>query len=181
MSDKKDVLHVASIPGLAPEEQPVTREVDLTIDVRGNITRTVLGQMNSQVQITKPALEVAQGLRRICSNCAHFDQVKAQQVFQDAAKTQEGQTELRNLYANLLATDNLSGSIGTPQLDALAPLGYCHAFSAPGKDVIVHPLSNCPTQTPGFGDRFEAIDRAAIKRGDRGYDQIMKAAEGKTP
>lgn len=177
----KDVLHIANVPGLEPEEQPVTREVDLSVDVRGDKTGAALGQLTTSAQITKTAQEVASGLRRICANCKHFDQIKAQQVFEEANKTQEGQTELRHLYSNLIASDNLSGTALLKSIDDLYPLGYCHAFSKPGTDVIVHPLSNCPTESPhlGFSDQFQPIDRAAKKRGDLGYDSIMNRAAGK--
>lgn len=180
----RDLLHVGRLPGLEPEEQPVTREVDLAVDVKGSISGERLGQLNTIAQITKPAHEVATRLRRICFNCKHFDQDKARRVFEEAQKTQEGQTELRNLYGNLNPVGGLPRpATFTPTVGDLYPLGYCHAFSSPGKDMIVHPLSNCPTESPhlGFGDRFEALDRSAVKRGDAGYDQIMKRAEGKEP
>ena len=175
----KDVLHIANIPGVEPEEQPVTREVDLSIGVKGSLTGETLGQMNSSAQITRSALEVATGLRRICANCKHFDQIKARAVFEEASKTQDGQIELRNLYSNLMG-------IAAPLnvvIDDLYPLGFCHAFSSLGKDMIVHPLSNCPTESAhlGFSDQFQPLDRSAIRRGDLGYDAIMKRAAGEEP
>jgi hypothetical protein len=177
----KDLLHVAALPGLEPEEQPVTREVDLSIALKGDKTSESLGRINSTAQITKPAHEVAAGLRRICANCKHFDQAKAREVFAEADKTQEGKTELQNLYANLIASDDLSKATLLRSVDDLYPLGFCHAFSKVGTDVIVHPLSHCPTESShlGFSDQFTPIDRAAEKRGDLGYDEIMKRAAGK--
>lgn len=177
----KDVLKIAHIPGVEPEEQPTVREVDVAIDVRGSQDGKVLGQFGSQVEIAKPAGQLASEVRKFCINCKHFDQHKAMAVFLEAEKTAEGQQELRHLKANLLQLggSNLStvGSYGS--LDDFRDLGYCHAWSSVGKDMIVHPLSNCPTESPGWGDRFEAIDRAAKKRGGKAYDEIMLRAEGK--
>lgn len=175
-----DVLKIATIPGLEPEEQPVTREVDVSINVRGSITGETLGALGSQVAITETALDFAQNLKRICVNCKHFDRPKALEVFQEAIKTSDGRAELGNLRARLLDSDNLSA---TPDevftVDSeLAQLGVCRAISEITKsDVIVHPLGHCPVET--YGDNFRPIDRAASKRGDAGYDQIMQQAAGK--
>lgn len=185
MTDRES-LSIGAIPGLEPEEQPVVREVATSVALRGDKTGELLGRLNSRVEITKSAHEVASGLRRICANCKNFDRDKAQQIFSAAKLTQDGQVELRNLHSNLVA-ENLSGGAMGLSIDdvvnACWMLGYCHAFSKVDNDVIVHPLSNCPTESPhlGFSDRFEPIDRAAVKRGDAGYDQIMEAAQGKTP
>lgn len=177
----KDILKVANLPGLEPEEQPTVREVSVEVDVRGSVDGATVGRMGSQVEIAKTAGQLAQELRHLCVNCKHFDPLKAMVLFAEKEKTQDGQQELRNLKANLLqlSGSNLSalGSYGS--LDDFRGLGYCYAWSDATNDLITHPFSNCPTETPGWEDRFEPIDRAAEKRGDRAYDGILKRAEGK--
>lgn len=178
---EKDILRIGSLPGLEPEEQPTVREVEVAVDVRGSANGQTLGRMGSQVEIAKTAGQLASELRHLCTNCKHFDTAKAMEVFAASEKTEEGQQELRNLKANLL---QLSGSNLTAQgsygsLDDFRGLGYCHAWSSAGRDMIVHPLGNCPTETPGWEDRWAPIDRAAEKRGDKAYDGILKRAEGK--
>lgn len=174
MSDK-DILKIASIPGLEPEEQPVTREVDLPINVRGSLSGESLGSLSGNAQITESAGAFAANLRRICSNCRHFDKAAAQKVFAKYAETDAGKEELVNLGVNILQMNP-----DADLMDAMRELGRCGAFSeVRSADVIVHPLGHCPTQTEGFGDFFKPIDRAAVVRGDRGYDQIMKQAAGK--
>lgn len=176
----KDILKVAHIPGLEPEEQPTTREVEISLDVKGSRDGRVLGQVGSQIEITKPAGDVARELRHACANCKHFDTTKAMALFLEKEKTPDGQQELRNLKANLLQVSgaNLSTLGSSASLDDLKDLGYCHAWSSTDNEVITHPLGNCPTRD--WGDRFEPIDRAAEKRGDKAYDKILKIAEGKT-
>lgn len=169
----KDTIQVASLPGLEPEEQPITREVDLPIAVKGSLTGETLGALPAQAQIGGSAGEFAANLRKICGNCKHFDQIKAQKTFLEYSDTPSGQQELANLRANLLFLEE------DPHA-AMAQLGYCHAFSEIRKvDVIVHPLGHCPDTSYGFGDLFKPIDRAAEARGDHGYDQIMQQASGK--
>ena len=183
---KKDVLHIAAIPGLEPEEQPVTREAEVAVAVRGNRTGEILGHMNSATHITKTASEVAGEFRRLCGNCQHFDQRKALELFAQKTQTKDGQIELMRLHAQLIASDNLSAEAAgfLPTLADLAPLGYCHAVSADRTaktggqvDMIVHPLGGCATRD--YGDFFKPIDRAAARRGDKAYDHIMQKAEGK--
>jgi hypothetical protein len=172
----KDILKVASLPGVEPEEQPVTREVDLPITARGNLTGESLGTLAGAAEITETAGTFAQSLRKICSNCKHFDRAAAQRLFAKQALTPEGKKELINLGVNILQMDP-----GADLEASMRELGRCAAFSearAPD-DVIVHPLGHCPSDHYGFGDLFKPIDRAAEARGDKGYDLIMQQAAGK--
>lgn len=170
-----DTLTIGSVPGLEPEEQPVTREVDLPITVKGNLTGTALGALSGQAQITESAHEFASNLKKICSNCKHFDKTAAQKVFAEHAETPEGRAELVNLGSSILQMDP-TGDLS----EHMAHLGKCHAFSEiRGVDVIVHPLGHCPDTSFGFGDLFKPIDKAAEVRGAKGYDQIMQQASGK--
>lgn len=176
-----DILKVASLPGLEPEEQPTVREVGIEVGVKGSRDGKLLGTMGSQVEINKTAGQLASELRHLCTNCKHFDAVKAMAIFMAAEKTEEGRQELKHLRVNLLQLSgaNLVSAIPSNPLDDFRGLGYCHAWSSAGNDMIVHPLGNCPTESEGWEDRWAPKDLDAEKRGDKAYDGILKRAEGK--
>lgn len=165
----KDIIRVSQIPGLEPEEQPVTREADIQIPLRGSITGETLGAISTQFEETQSAHEFTEGLKRTCLNCKHFDNAKAQELFTESAKTADGQRQLNNLKVNLLQMD-----LG-PHDDfdsGMSQLGLCHAITEiDHKDTIVHPLGTCPVET--YGDNFKAIDRAAERRVEKLRDSIL--------
>lgn len=177
-----DIIKIASIPGLEPEEQPLAREVDAQIDVRGSRDGSMLGQMNSQVQSVSTAGEFANNLKRVCTNCKHFDVPKAQEVFAESSKSPDGRKELNNLRANLIVMSGAPiGDDGQADTDyALSCMGVCRAISEITKsDMIVHPLGFCPVET--YGDNFKPVDRAAAKRGEAARDGILLRADGRIP
>lgn len=178
-SPVSDIIRVANIPGLEPEEQPLAREADSAIPLRGNLTGEVLGNMNSTTEVMTTAGEFASNLKRVCANCKHFDTKRAQEVFAESTKTPEGRKELNHLKANLITTQGVAIVDGDHDVEsALSAMGVCHVISDITRtDVITHPLSFCPVQT--YGDNFKPIDRAAAKRGEQGRDKILRLAEGR--
>jgi hypothetical protein len=166
----KDIIRISQIPGLEPEEQPITREADIQIPLRGSLTGESLGVINSQFEETQSAHEFTEGLKRTCINCKHFDNVRAQQLFIESSRTADGQRELNNLKANLLQMD--LGSDDDDLDSGMTQLGLCRAITEiDKKDTIVHPLGTCPVET--YGDNFKAIDRAAERRVEKLRDSIL--------
>ena len=171
----KDIIRVSQIPGLEPEEQPVIRETDIQVPVKGSITGETLGTVGTRYEQTQSAHEFTENLKRICVNCKHFDNVAAQTKFLESAKTAEGQRELNNLKANLLQMD--LGPDNDDLDSGMSQLGLCHAITEITKvDTIVHPLGSCPVQT--YGDNFRAIDREAERRVNKLRDSILLGRDG---
>lgn len=166
---------------LEPEQQPVTRTVEMPAEARGTETGRV-GSMRGTIEIVQPAGIFAEDLRTKCCNCAHFDNPGFLLAKRRLESTAEGRRELNNLRAALLDTGNMAvrdmhadeeGDMNAEH--ALSTMGLCRAWGEIQKDeVAVHPLANCPSEQNLFKARGVEADR----RGSMAYDSIMRAADG---
>lgn len=166
---------------LEPEQQPVTRTVELPAPAVGTETGT-LGTMRGAIEIVQPAGIFADDLRTKCCNCVHFDNPGFLAAKKRLEGTAEGRKQLHVLRAALLDTGNASvrdmhaddeGDFNPDH--ALSTMGLCRALSELAKDeVAVHPLANCPEGA----NLFKARDMSADRRGSIAYDAIMRSADG---
>lgn len=186
MQIKRDTLMVGGLISdehgdkVEPEQQPVVRAVDATIQVSGS-SGGVLGEIGGRINQVQSAGVFAQDLRSKCIGCAHFDRRGFAELRKRMTATMDGHRQLNELRASLLESGNATLTAAHESQDgdmdvegALASMGLCRAFGDLVRDdVVVHPLANCPESQ----NLFKPRDSAADKAGAAAYDHIMRLAE----
>ena len=178
---------------LEPEAQPAARVISTDANVNGT-NQKALGALNSEIVLQTTAGEIANGVRRQCFQCKHFDTDAFRQYRRncEVSPHMDKRREINAIRAALLETQNVR--IAERHVDkdgemdaehALQFLGICHPLTEIHSDaVVVYPIGTCPDEvcTPSqpnglFTPKSSEADRQSAKS----FDEIMLRAAGKKP
>ena len=175
----------------------LTTQVDIGLSNNQSVEEYTHGEASSSktstIETAGTAIEFAMGFRGRCRLCKHFDHAQFLRWKHDVEasgdlKRRAVLNELRGQilgkgYAQMI--DTHQGQDGDLDVEhALNEFGICPAMSEVLSDLVfVWPDAGCPTQTP-TGEPFDSLfvprDAEAEREGTRGYDSILKAAQGTT-
>lgn len=183
MADK-DTLHIAAVPGVEPEAQPVTRNIELQADVKiqGQGPQAI-GTLPFNLQSTQSAEETARAFSSVCSTCKHFDlaggQVLLTKWYNGTASDRKKVEDIFQKMVNVgLIQDRESAAASMKQM------GVCRLvtekFNQPG---FMPAISNCSEDLRSASapwGLWEAKRDGDVRRAaSRNYDAIMLRAAGR--
>lgn len=177
---------------LEPEQQTVSRVLSTApSEASSRQTGQIYGSLPTEIVAQTTVAELAQGIKRLCKDCKHYDNPSLQKAIKGAERSPDlvKRDGINQIRAHLLATQNaVIGQVhddGQGDVDveaALASLGVCRALTELDQELVaVHPLASCPaevvTPTSPHG-LFQARDRETTKAQAIAYDTLMGKARG---
>ncbi|HUI23292.1 MAG TPA: hypothetical protein VLY82_02750 [Nitrososphaerales archaeon] len=194
-----DILPALPGSGLEPEEAPAKRVQYLptTIDLAPELPevesrqnrpalhfpdKRTIAERAFPVTSELTAGEVADLLRKRCSNCAHFRNdlwIFTKRVWERAPignSRREGIQKMVSQYAHSMCDSVPSMNDLARAAWAMESWGICGALTERNRDlVVVHPDACCPEGIEYYQDR----DRAAKREASAVFDTILRKAQGR--
>lgn len=195
MSDQIAVMPV-TISGLEPEEAAVERKIDVVAPVtlgQQGVGGEHVGTLPTSIVTTSTAGQLARNVSRNCSTCRHFNRERWRDTLRRSdhpAAPRDAREAVNAVRAALLMTQNAemfptAGADGDADVEASLhnDIGVCNALSEIEKDDVgVHQLSWCPPQYASAArpdGMWQPKGTAAKKAAGKGFDAIMRMAQGK--